>query len=181
MGYQGFFEILIITLISSKNLGGYRIMKHTVMSTNSIWRTIELVSTSISIMSISPFAVGLPSLFFALEFELMVKMFPSSLVANPNTNPRASSHRFFKYWPGTKCTYRISSYSFRGNYSFLDLEIQRSQYIRPKVTVHKGAETIQGRKLFKGGNYMRKYGIFKFSRLMPTAAVRLDQLIVTWS
>ena len=29
----------------------------------------------------------------------------------------------------------------------------------PKVTVHKGAETIQGRKLFKRGNYMRKYGI----------------------
>ena len=29
----------------------------------------------------------------------------------------------------------------------------------PEVTVHKGAETIQGRKLFKGGNYMRKYGI----------------------
>ena len=55
-------------------------------------------------------------------------------------------------------TYRISSYSFRGNYSFLNLEIQRSQYIRPKVTVHKGAETIQGRKLFKGGNYMGKYG-----------------------
>ena len=56
--------------------------------------------------------------------------------------------------------YRISSYSFRGNYSFLDsdLEIQRSQYIRPKVTVHICAETIQGRKLFKGGNYMRKYG-----------------------
>ena len=42
---------------------------------------------------------------------------------------------------------------------FLHLEIQRSQYISPKVTVHKGAETIQGRKLFKGGNYMRKYGI----------------------
>ena len=57
--------------------------------------------------------------------------------------------------------YRISSYSFRGNYSFLNLEIQRSQYIRPKVTVHKCAETIQGRKLFKGGNYMRKYGISK--------------------
>ena len=48
--------------------------------------------------------------------------------------------------------YRISSYSFRGNYSFLNLEIQRSQYIQPKVTVHKCAETIQGRKLFKGGN-----------------------------
>jgi len=29
----------------------------------------------------------------------------------------------------------------------------------PKVTVHKCAETIQGRKLFKGGNYMRKYDI----------------------
>ena len=54
--------------------------------------------------------------------------------------------------------YRISSYSFHGNYPFLNLEIQRSQYIMPKVTVHKCAETIQGRKLFKGGNYMRKYG-----------------------
>ena len=54
--------------------------------------------------------------------------------------------------------YRISSHSFPGIYSFLNLEIQRSQYIRPKVTVHKDAETIQGRKLFKGGNYMRKYG-----------------------
>ena len=56
--------------------------------------------------------------------------------------------------------YRISSYSFRGNYSFLHLEIQRSQYIKPKVTVHKCAETIQGDKLFKGGNYMRIYGMY---------------------
>ena len=29
------------------------------------------------------------------------------------------------------------------------------------MTVHKCAETIQGRKLFKGGNYMRKYGMYK--------------------
>ena len=29
------------------------------------------------------------------------------------------------------------------------------------VTVHTGAETIQGRKLFKGGNYSRKYGKWK--------------------
>ena len=43
-----------------------------------------------------------------------------------------------------KCAYRISSYSFRGNYSFLNLDIQRSQYKRLKV-----------RKLFKGGNYSR--------------------------
>ena len=42
------------------------------------------------------------------------------------------------------CTYRISANSFRGNYSFLNLEIQRSQYVRPKV-----------RKLFKGGTYSR--------------------------
>ena len=41
---------------------------------------------------------------------------------------------------------------------FLDLKIQRSQYIWPKVT-HKCAETIQGGKLFRAGNYMRKYGI----------------------
>ena len=57
--------------------------------------------------------------------------------------------------------YRISSYSVRGNYSFLNLEIKRSQYIRPKVTVHKGAETIQGRKLFKGGNYRNSANSFR--------------------
>ena len=28
----------------------------------------------------------------------------------------------------------------------------------PLITVHKFAESIQGRKLFKGRNYMRKYG-----------------------
>ena len=61
--------------------------------------------------------------------------------------------------------YRISSYSFRGNYSFLNLEIQRSQYIRPKVTVHIYGETIQGRKLFKGGNCMRKYGNWENKQL----------------
>ena len=38
--------------------------------------------------------------------------------------------------------YRNSSYSFLGNFSFLNLEIQRSQYINV-------------RKLFKGGNYSR--------------------------
>ena len=58
--------------------------------------------------------------------------------------------------------YRISSYSFRGNYSFLNLEMQRSQYTRPKVIVDRGMETIQGRKLFKGRNYMRKYGNYVF-------------------
>ena len=30
MGYQGFFEILMITVISSKKLGGYKIMSNTV-------------------------------------------------------------------------------------------------------------------------------------------------------
>ena len=28
----------------------------------------------------------------------------------------------------------------------------------PLATVHKSAETIEGRKQFKGGNYSRKYG-----------------------
>jgi hypothetical protein len=55
-------------------------------------------------------------------------------------------------------TYRISSYSFRGNYSFLNLEIQRSQYIKV-------------RKLFKGGNYMRKYGSYFFYKLPSFAKI----------
>ena len=35
-----------------------------------------------------------------------------------------------------------------------------SYVLWPLMAVHKCAETIQGRKLFKGGNYMRKYGSF---------------------
>ena len=35
----------------------------------------------------------------------------------------------------------------------------------PLITVHKCAETIQGRKLFKGGNYMRKYGMYILQKL----------------
>ena len=53
--------------------------------------------------------------------------------------------------------YRISANSFRGNYSFLKLFGQRSQYISIKFPLHKPSEncgnysreeTIQGRKLF---------------------------------
>ena len=53
-----------------------------------------------------------------------------------------------------------------GDHPLVSAEIQRSQYIRPKVTVHKCAETIQGRKLFKGVNYMRKYGTLKIKDSM---------------
>ena len=35
------------------------------------------------------------------------------------------------------------------------------EFGNPKVSVHNCAETIQGRKLFKGGNYMRKYGLIQ--------------------
>ena len=75
-------------------------------------------------------------------------------------------------WPTANyiTIYRISSYSFRGKYSFLDLEI------RPKITVHKCAETIQGRKLSNGGNYMRKYGMWickRFSEKCSYSAQRM--------
>ena len=38
--------------------------------------------------------------------------------------------------------YFLRSYSFCGHYSFLNLEILRSKYIRPKVTVHKRTSKI---------------------------------------
>ena len=50
-------------------------------------------------------------------------------------------------FPSThKLNYRISSYSFHGNYSFLNLEIQRSQYKGQRL------QYINVRKLFKGGS-----------------------------
>ena len=46
-----------------------------------------------------------------------------------------------------------------GNYSFLNLENQRSHYIRPKVTVQKCVEIIQGRKLYEEIRYLYKLEI----------------------
>ena len=69
--------------------------------------------------------------------------------------------------------YRISSYSFCRNHSFCNLEIQRSQYIRPKVTVNKGAETIQGRKVFIGGNYKYKFKTRKKNNVAPSIFMKL--------
>ena len=78
-----------------------------------------------------------------------------------------------------KIKYRISSYSFREHYSFLKLETQRSHYIWLNVTVNRGAETIQGRKLSKGGNYMRKYGKYKKKHLEKTLGQKHSANIFT--
>ena len=43
----------------------------------------------------------------------------------------------------------IPGYDKTKDYSFLNFEIKRSQYKRPKVTIHKCPETIQGRKLYE--------------------------------
>ena len=61
----------------------------------------------------------------------------------------------FTLLKNTENIYRIFVNSFRGNYSFLNLAL---------CTVTKGHRYIKVRKLFKGGNYSRKYGIwFKLS------------------
>jgi hypothetical protein len=56
----------------------------------------------------------------------------------------------------------ISSYSIHGNYSFLNLEIVANSNSCHNIYLIIwifAVETIQGRKVFKGRNYMRKYGI----------------------
>ena len=64
---------------------------------------------------------------------------------------------------------RISSYSFRKNYSFLNLEIVansnscRNIVIFYLINVIFAAEIIQGRKIFKSGNHMRKYSTQNWS------------------
>jgi hypothetical protein len=57
--------------------------------------------------------------------------------------------------------YRISANSYRGNYSFLNLTLCTVTF---DVTVHTGAETIQGRKLFAEIRYEQKlhYGNYGF-------------------
>ena len=50
----------------------------------------------------------------------------------------------------------VFPHSFRENYTFF--EFGNPKVKGQKSTVHKGAETIQGKTLFMGGNYMRKYG-----------------------
>ena len=94
------------------------------------------------------------TIIFVLQQKLMIDnktvrsgismFYICSLLSNTVNNESIFSNHYF--WMET--IYRISSYSFLGYYSFLNLEIQRSQT----------PETIQGRKQFKDGNYMRKYG-----------------------
>ena len=48
------------------------------------------------------------------------------------------------------------------------------EFGNPKITVHKGAETIQGRKLSKGGNYMRKYGMYLAFTLQMSSDIACD-------
>ena len=45
--------------------------------------------------------------------------------------------------------------------------------MKPLIIVHECAETIQGRKLFKGGNYMRKYGNGNFKTLLYTIILEI--------
>ena len=61
-------------------------------------------------------------------------------------------------------TYRISSYSFHGNYSFLNLTLCTVTFGHSTYRWgnYSREETIQGRKLFKGGNYSWKYGMSAF-------------------
>ena len=59
---------------------------------------------------------------------------------------------------GRQKTYRISSYSFRGNYSFLNLEIVANSNSCRNISIFW--KTIQERNVFKCGNYMRTQDIF---------------------
>ena len=74
--------------------------------------------------------------------------------------------------------YHISSYSFVGNYSFLNFEIQRSQYIRPKVRVHKCAETIRGNTVIIIGLKRHElcFGEFLNSELFLTISMIIRQI-----
>ena len=60
--------------------------------------------------------------------------------------------------------YRISVYSFRGNYSFLNVEIlhivSALWHFFYLINWIVAAETIEGGKLFKGGKYSWKYDIW---------------------
>ena len=65
--------------------------------------------------------------------------------------------------------YRISSFSFHRSYSFLNLEIIANSNSCRNISIFYlinwifAARTIQRRKLFKGRNYMRKYGMYSYT------------------
>ena len=110
-------------------------------------------------------------LFFRSKFRSIVTLFPPGifpaiLLSIPGVKQPASVFReimfqlmeFICPLSELDSKYRISSYKL-----FLNFEIQRSHYIRPKVTVNKGSETIQERKL-----YEEIYGIRYRYKLLAT-------------
>ena len=60
-----------------------------------------------------------------------------------------------QYWPAHM--YRISSYSFHGNFSFFNLEIVAYSNSCRNISIFYLINWIFVWKLFKGGTYMRKY------------------------
>ena len=74
--------------------------------------------------------------------------------------PPETSRRGFQQVSGKFLVNYVDSFCV--NYSFLNLEIQRSQYTRPKVTVHRFAETIQGGKLYEENTVDKITGNFSY-------------------
>ena len=81
----------------------------------------------------------------------------------------------WNYVKVNKFDYCISSYSFRGNYSFFNLEIiansNSCHNISNSYWIFAG-ETIQGMKHFKVGNYVRKYGKCKNCKKIRNCALK---------
>ena len=68
-----------------------------------------------------------------------------------------SNYKFTNIWKFPP-TYRISANSFRVNYSFLNLTLN--------MYCDLWSQHIQVWKLFKGGNYSRKYGMQKICKAL---------------
>ena len=74
-GYQGWDEILMITLISSKNLGGYKIMRNTV-----IWVNMSKYVDCLYVISLwSKTGLGVVFLFFIKSSDIIREEFPMDL------------------------------------------------------------------------------------------------------
>ena len=99
------------------------------------------------------------------ELHILVKRQQAASTASASKNYgrkcKISSKNYVRFFPAKQVKYDWKTSDvpyfliFCRNYSFLNLEIQRSQYMRPKVTVHKCAETIQGWKLYEEIRYLK--------------------------
>ena len=106
-----------------------------------------------------------PLVWISSKFQKVTTSFPLLNICISNFDPSLLIVTFFYEFPWER-TYSNTVFPHIVSTETILFWLW-SYLLWPLVTVHKCAETNHGRKLFKVGNYMRKYGMWILTGFLP--------------